>query len=457
MKGVAPDAGRRRPGPLSDRLLGVLALARLTVLEAMRARLWLVLAAGMAVVIISLPGLRTAEEGDRLKLAVAVVMGTAGFVVVLGAALVGAAAARRDIETRSAFMLFAKPLSRGAYLWGRWLGVQIALLACLLGLGAVGTMSIMAQLGGLPQPVSARQPQRIERIDGGQARELPATEQRLRLTGAPRLGQGEGLRAHFEGLPRDRELTLLVKSEIGGAALGTALRQARVSLAVLPADGGLPQLLELAPDSPYGGATIDGAHLESGEVILRDREARRSDLSADYLRARVPAGMVGADGRLSVQLTRTSGEASLVLDVGGAAPRSLLVAMDGGSFILNLFWACLVQLAQAGMLCACSLAVVAVARIGTVLLASLAFWFGGQAVSVITEGMEWMQWSRPAERIVELLVVLLPDLSRFPVEAQLAASQGIGLLAVVEAWAYYGIWTLLFMLLAWFGLRSVEL
>ena len=65
--------------------------------------------------------------------------------------------------------------------------------------------------------------------------------------------------------------------------------------------------------------------------------------------------------------------------------------------------------------------------------------------------------STPAQRVLELVQLLLPDFERFQVAAKLAAGQAIAWDAVAAAWIYFGAYTLGFLLLAWIALVRKEM
>ncbi|MDA3962138.1 MAG: ABC transporter permease subunit [Planctomycetota bacterium] len=437
---------------MRDFVGGVIAVAGLTVREAQRQRLWLLLAVAGLVLMAVVPQMSAVDEQARLKLSVAALTGTIGFVITLLGALVGAAAVRRDIEGRTGFMLFAKPLSYAAYLGGRWLGVVIALLFCVVVLSLIGAGSTWMQLGRLPAPLEVASPVEQWRIENGKAVAVSSAEQAVLLAGNPQRGQGEGMRLRFADLPAGRDLDVLVRIEVGGYSLGNPVQQATVSLSAEPGDGGSALLLPLHADSPYGEDQWGENASSASQVYLRSREHGRTDLSQDYARFVLPAAAIGASGDVLLQLNRISPDGRLRIDRD-----SVFIGVAGGSFVANLLRAGLVALAQASMLAGCTLLVVCVARIGTALLAGLTLFFGGHALRFIEEGMQWEDFSRSTERLIELLLIALPDFGRYGVEASLASSQYVSWWTVADAWGYFGIYTLLFLGGGWLLLRRAEL
>lgn len=433
-------------------LTGTLAIAGLTLREAQRQRLWLLLVVAAGVLVAVIPSLQAVDVDARRKLAVATVTTTVGFVATLLGILLGAATVRRDIERRTGFLLFSKPLPRGAYLCGRWLGVGVALTICVAVLSAVGAGAIAWQLGELPRSWSTTAPSQRWQIANAAPVALPPDDRPVLLAGDPSRGAGEGVRVAFTDLPSGEPLTVLVRITVGGFALGSPVRQAEVAVSAEPGDGASAVLLPLASGSPYGEDLWEERASGPQRVYLRSRDPGRADLSQDYARFVLPAAAIGADGRCIVQLNRLSHSGRVRIDADG-----ILVARRGGGFLGNLARAGLVELAPAGMLCAATLLVVCVARIGTALLAGLTLYFGGHALRFVQTGMQGRDASPFAERLFDLLARILPDAGRFPVETALAASRRVPWATVGDAWLYFGGYTLVFLCGAWVLLRRAEL
>ena len=140
-------------------MTGLIAIAKLTIGEAARRRVLLVLVilAALAVALTTW-GVATLVDGARrdgindldIKLAVSQILifiaFMFGFVLVMTAAFFGSPAIATDLETGIAQAMLARPLPRAAYLLGRWLGLAIVIVAYaaasgFLAMGAVGLVS----------------------------------------------------------------------------------------------------------------------------------------------------------------------------------------------------------------------------------------------------------------------------------------------------------------------------
>ena len=95
----------------------------------MRARLWWLLIAGFALILIALPRLGAVDADDQLKLAVVFTTTLTAFLAVMLSILFSGSILRRDREAKLLATLWSKPLPRFAYLLGR----------CLWGVGIGGS------------------------------------------------------------------------------------------------------------------------------------------------------------------------------------------------------------------------------------------------------------------------------------------------------------------------------
>jgi hypothetical protein len=431
------------------------ALAGLTLIDAMRQRLWLLFLAAIAVLVAVAPGLSAVDESARLKLAVVTITGAIGFVVVLLAILVAAMAVRRDVDARIGYLLFAKPLRLSAYLSGRWLGVQIGLLVGIVALSLVATATITWQFGSAPAMRALTRPVAWEQVGAfGQKAAIDEKRTRVSLSGAP----GNGVRWRFAGLPvsdiGNDGMELLLKVSIRSYDLDNPVLDNLGQITAAPgtASDATPRILNLDASSPYGRAR-DGMPVGEGQVVLRDRDDTRDDLSQDYLRLRLPKDVIGADGSVVIQLTRL--ESRSVVVVG--RDRSALLAVPGGGFLANLVRGELVLLAIAGLLTAFTLVIAAFTNLGVAALGGLTLFFAGSATAAMAEVAAADDTSTAARRMIRLALDVLPDLDRFTVAARLAASENIGWSMVAQAWSYYGIYTVIFLTLAWVAMRRREL
>ncbi|MHC5067264.1 MAG: ABC transporter permease [Planctomycetota bacterium] len=425
---------------------GVGAMAGVTLREMQRQRFaWIVglVALGILAVV---PQLDAVDRGAQIKLSVAAITGSAGFLITLLGTLVAASCLRRDIERRCGFTLFSKPLGRGSYLWGRWLGVVGGLLLTVIMLSAVGAFSTLLQLGDLPQPRAAVAPTASWRIINGAPTPVVSGGRAVMLAGDPARGRGEGMRWSFSGLSADDDLELYVGVGVRTGATATGSEEAR--LLISAEDGaGNGQVLALAADSQSGRSLS----AESGAVALRHRRRGRNDLAQDYARFVVPAQLLSA-GEVTIQLNRLDDGSRLTV-----AEDAVFIGQPSGGFALNLLRAELVLLAQAAVLVAAALALVTFGGIGTALLGTLTLYFAGHTLELIRDSLRWEDFPLAVERAVGALVQVCPDFTRFGVEAALASSRVVPWSEVMAAWGYYGIYIVGCMAIGWLGLRRVEL
>jgi hypothetical protein len=454
MRAMSADA---RPEPaMIGWLAHVRALAGLTLIDAARQRLWLLFLAAVAVLVGSAPGLSAVDESARLKLAVVAITGAIGFVVVLLAILVAAMALRRDLDARIGYLLFSKPLRLSAYLGGRWLGVQLGLLVGIVALALVGSGTIAWQFGGTPAMRALSHPQAWEQVGAfGQRSAIDERRTRVTLSGTP----GNGVRWRFTGLPvaslpaEGMELLLKVgiRSYDQDNPIEDSLGQVTAQPAIADGEAAV-SILALDPASPYGHARA-GTTVPAGQVVLRDRDETRDDLSQDFLRLRVPRAAIAADGGVVIQLTRLEGRSALVVTRQGSAQ----LAVPGGSFLGNLVRGGLVLLASASLLTAFTLGIAAVTNLGVAALGGLTLYFAGSATAAMREVAGAHDTGTALRRVVTLALDVLPDFDRFSVAARLAASESVGWDMVAQAWVYFGAYAVGFLVLAWVAMRRNEL
>ncbi len=443
------------------------AIVGLSVREALRQRLWLLFAAAAAAVMIVGLSLGAVDGPNKLKLAVVAITAAISFVVVLLAVLVGSGQVRRDLDARVAFLLFAKPMPRLAYLLGRWTGVQVILLAGIITLSLVGTGMIWATFKQVPVIFAVTVPGEWDEVSSlGETLPIADGNNRKALSGQP----GNGVRWTLHGLPTDVAayagggLDLLLRCQVRSVDYGLNVEECLVQVSASPGDktskkaekSATPRLLAIAPDSPYGfgtdGAT-DGATAGDGQVLMRHRDQIRNDYTVDYARLKLTRDSVSADGTSVIQITRLDSRAQLIV----TKTNSLKVARPGGSLAANLIRGGLVLLASAAMLTAWTLFIGSMSNLGVTLLAGLTMFFAGNALWTIQDTLAYETLSVPAQRTLQLAQLLLPDFERFQVAANLAAGQSITWFAVVNAWLYFGAYTAFFLGLAWVALVRKEL
>jgi len=141
----------------------MLTIARLTIGEAARRRvLWVLVILAAIAVSLTAWGVSSLVSSARdngvteldLKFAVSQVLifiaFMFGFVLVMTAAFFGSPAIATDLENGIAQAMLARPLSRGSYLLGRWLGLAVVIVgyAVVSGFLAIGVVGIVS--GYLP-------------------------------------------------------------------------------------------------------------------------------------------------------------------------------------------------------------------------------------------------------------------------------------------------------------------
>lgn len=438
-----------------DFIRGTMAVARLTILEATRQRFWWLTLVAMALLLLIIPGLQAVDDAARLKLAVAAISGTIGFITTLVSVLLVIITVRRDLESRSSFMLFVKPLPRLAYCLGRWLGAVLTLGLAVLLLSIAGAAAITWQLGATPVPqriVEASHWQVIDHL--GALSSIRDDERHLTLGQRP----GAGLRLRFDGLvPGEPGQRILIKAMVRGRDGFTPFSWAPVQVAALRsgAESGArdPQLLTVAADSNLGRLDPSGHETAAGQIVLRHRALQRSDLQADYVHLDLPATAIDHGGSLHLQLLRMDSESVITIPREGG----IMVTTRGPPFVVDLLKAGLVHLAHAGVLAAVALLLVVIAGVGTSLLGCLTVFFGGHAISVVSEVSQSPQTSLLARRVIDLITPLVPDFGRFPVAAELAAAHSIPLSTIAAAWLYFGLWMVVMIVLGWLVLTRKEL
>jgi len=154
-----------------------------------------------------------------------------------------------------------------------------------------------------------------------------------------------------------------------------------------------------------------------------------------------------------VQLTRLEARSAVVVQ----RDSSVLLAVPGGSFTANLIRGGLVLLAIAGLLAAFTVCIATITNLGVATLGGLTLFFAGSATGALQEVATAHDTSTALRRAVTLALEVIPDFNRFGVAARLAASESVGWTSVAQAWSYYGLYSLGFLVIAWVAMRRREL
>ncbi len=433
---------------MRDLLRSSIAICAVSLREARRGHGWLALIIVALIMVTAVLTAPAADAGDRMRLAMATVSGIGGFAVIMLALVTGAGWIRSDIEQQTAMVLLSRPLSRVGYLLGRWGGTMIVMIAVLTILEMAGVVAMRLRFGPLPQPVHSVAATSLEVVRGGRPQAIAATAPLAILSGPLAQGHGEALRWHWHNLPDNQDFQLLLRLRLNTHDIGIPVDQSPVIISA--GSGDQRRVLTLSPDSPYGDPD-DASQAHSGRVYMRSRDERRRDLARDYARLQIPAEMV-IDGRLSVQVDRLRSDVRIFAEPHSAA----LLAVSGGSALVNRLRAALVTLVRAGVLAACGIFLATISTQGVTLLGGFTLLFGGHLMGLIRNEISFAE-PGPMVRIMQLLMWFLPDFDRFPVAADLAASQVIASADLLAASLHYGTFTVIFLGAAWLTFRRVEL
>src|SRR4051812_10218878 len=171
-RGATPDDARGSIPRARHRVVGMMAIVRLTLVEAVRRRLLWALA-GLTVVsvavttwgvdrLVDVAG-RSAEGGlDRVQLALGVsqvlilVAFMFSFVLAMTGAFLAAPAISGDLESGVALAILARPIRRADLVVGRWLGLAIVIALYAVVAGVLETLAVAAVTGySPPDPLGA--------------------------------------------------------------------------------------------------------------------------------------------------------------------------------------------------------------------------------------------------------------------------------------------------------------
>ena len=154
-----------------------------------------------------------------------------------------------------------------------------------------------------------------------------------------------------------------------------------------------------------------------------------------------------------VQLNRRDPESALAFDDG----HDFFVATSGDSFAANMLRGMLVKLAIVALLASLALLMTTIGNAGIALLACLALYFAGNGLVYVRAGIRAVKDNLPLTRLLEAMERIVPDLQRFNIDARLATSQVVSWQVVVDAWLYYGVYMIIFLIAGWLFLRRSEL
>jgi ABC-type transport system involved in multi-copper enzyme maturation permease subunit len=126
---------------------GVLTVARSTFREAVRDRvMFLVVAFGAGVLVLSRV-LAPLAMGEGGRVTVDLGLSTLGLLGLVIVALVGTGLVHKELERRTIYVVLTRPVSRAAYLIGKWLGLTVTMAVAVLAMGAILTAIAVASRG----------------------------------------------------------------------------------------------------------------------------------------------------------------------------------------------------------------------------------------------------------------------------------------------------------------------
>jgi ABC-type transport system involved in multi-copper enzyme maturation permease subunit len=249
----------------------VWALARLTLLEAVRRKIFLILIFFAAALVSATLFFPSVDAEGRLRLTQAWSLRAIGFFTAVVALFLAGFSLPSDFEQRRIYVLVSKPVSRPAVFLGRWLGYAL-LLALFIGLLALIStlfMRAVGLFGGKDSPPLAARP-RLGASAFLHRNGAPLTERGEDLVAVAANG---GLAWRFEGLSRgdfDAAVRVSVRLMIGSPE-DRYRSDGRIRIFARGLDGG-----QALPDQTWN-----------------TNEEREFDL---------PRQLVGQDGRLEILL-----------------------------------------------------------------------------------------------------------------------------------------------------------
>lgn len=355
----------------------VLAIAGMTMRAAMRSRLLLLAALGVALAVLGLPAVLRGDGtlGGQVQLLLFYPLGFAGILLSLGAAWGGAAMVAVEVDNGTADLLVTKPV-RPVELWlGKWLGLLawnfILLAAAALAIGIQVLWSVRG-----PSSAAAGEREQVER-------ELLAAHAEMHADPEP---IEELARREFARLSAERRLPDNVPADMLVSYLQE--RAAAAARIVLPggrkewtfrrafnADTAGPASLRFRFADASGAVSIRGAWEVSapGARPYRHEGVFRMDQPGELP---LPGSALQGAGPLTVAFLNTDPAAAAAVF---AIDSPVKLSMRGGSFEGNVFRCVLLLLLRMAVLsaigltagCACSFPVAAFLTIS--LFAALTF------------------------------------------------------------------------------------
>ena len=128
-------------------MTGALTVARSTFREAVRDRvMFLVVAFGAGVLVLSRV-LAPLAMGEGGRVTVDLGLSTLGLLGLVIVALVGTGLVHKELERRTIYVVLTRPVSRAAYLVGKWLGLTMTMAVAVCAMGVILTAIAVATRG----------------------------------------------------------------------------------------------------------------------------------------------------------------------------------------------------------------------------------------------------------------------------------------------------------------------
>jgi len=410
--------------PALRTLRQVWAVGRITFAEAVRRKVFVVLGVSAAVILILSPMLPSdGTAPGRIRLVITVCSMTTALVSMLVMLLVGASSLAEEIESKRIYWPATKPVSRSAYLAGKYLGVLLLGGALILAMGVVTVVFVR---------LAAWQ------MTGREAEDL-----------------GESvLTARVEELPErigGREVAELVN--LDAAAGADEVREMEKAELVRPGLA-LPYVFSAGPDLRRERKVRFRLRAFSGinaafALRLKTRDPRTGDWkggeNAIWVTAgaatdfTVPTGMISPEGLIEVRVENTGPEPVRLRRSDG-----LVLAAPAGPFEWNLVKWLALLFCRAALLGAVVVGGSAFLSFPVTTLLGGAVWLGGYlsgfALAVVSSGRhlisaaaESSSTDRAFSSLVALVCRMLPDFSHYSASRALADSQAISVVMIASA------------------------
>jgi hypothetical protein len=367
----------------------------------------------------------------RLEMAVTYGAGLPCFLVAVLTVLLGAAAVAREVETRRIHSLLAKPLRTWQLALGQWgaiLAADAALLAIVL--VALGLSWALIVRGGVGEGPAGEAAEHFLTARASLRPQVAAPTREAVARAVAELAAGE----HHGLPPSPRQLEARARARLRSRPVAPG-EATHLELRGIPA-GAVAMGPLLVRYEVFSSSVLDAAWTEvlwedaaSGRVLARSQALHGVPRTA-VLDGAAPA----ADGTLRLRLRNALGtgeKARLVLD-----PAAVELLYPHGSLAANTLRGFALILLQLGLLAALGILASCLFTFPTAALAGLFLYLTGLAAGFLRQTFAIRAAAGPPETFLEqidraaasageLLLSVLPDLSRLDVLAMLAGGRAI--------------------------------